>query len=76
MDADSWKARLAKVAGIEYTAQQWQQWLAFNHYRGACVNLSARSVFEQGPRRSTDHLSIGVAVHLRFLSQLTDITCA
>ena len=76
MDANSWKARLAKVAGIQYTELQWQQWLAFNHYRGACVNLSARSVFEQGPRRSTDHLSIGVAVHLRFLSQLTEITCA
>jgi aminoglycoside phosphotransferase (APT) family kinase protein len=76
MDADAWKARLAKVVGIEYTDQQWQQWLAFNHYRGACVNLSARSVFEQGPLRSTDHLSIGVAVHLRFLSQLTQITCA
>ena len=76
MDADSWKARLVKVAGIQYTDQQWQQWLAFNHYRGACVNLSARSVFKKGPRRTTDHLSIGVAVHLRFLSQLTEITCA
>lgn len=76
MDADAWKLRLEKVAGIQYSPQQWQQWLAFNHYRGACVNLSARSVFEQGPRRSSDHLSIGVAVHLRFLSQLTEITCA
>ena len=76
MDADSWKSRLANVAGIQYSPEQWQQWLAFNHYRGACVNLSARSVFEQGPRRSSDHLSIGVAVHLRFLSQLTEITCA
>lgn len=76
MDADAWKARLAQVAGIEYSPQQWQQWLAFNHYRGACVNLSAKSVFERGPRRTTDHLSIGVAVHLRFLSQLTEITCA
>ncbi len=76
MDADSWKERLRKVAGIEYTPDQWKQWLAFNHYRGACVNLSARSVFERGPRRATDHLSIGVAVHLRFLSQLAEITCA
>jgi aminoglycoside phosphotransferase (APT) family kinase protein len=76
MDADAWKARLAKVAGIEYSPEQWQQWLAFNHYRGACVNLSAKSVFERGPRRTSDHLSIGVAVHLRFLSQLTEITCA
>ena len=76
MDADAWKARLARVAGVEYTTEQWQQWLAFNHYRGACVNLSAKSVFERGPRRASDHLSIGVAVHLRFLSQLTQITCA
>lgn len=75
MDADAWKSRLASVAGIEYSPDQWRQWLAFNHYRGACVNLSAKSVFERGPRRSTDHLSIGVAVHLRFLSQLTQITC-
>ncbi len=76
MDADAWKARLARVAGIEYSPEQWQHWLAFNHYRGACVNLSAKSVFERGPRRTTDHLSIGVAVHLRFLLQLTEITCA
>jgi len=76
MDADAWKSRLANVVGIQYSPEQWQQWLAFNHYRGACVNLRARSVFEQGPRRSSDHLSIGVAVHLRFLSQLVDITCA
>lgn len=76
MDADAWKLRLENVAGIQYSPEQWQQWLAFNHYRGACVNLSARSVFEQGPHRSADHLSIGVAVHLRFLSQLTEITCA
>lgn len=76
MDGDAWKSRLASVAGIEYTSEQWRQWLAFNHYRGACVNLSARSVFERGPRRTADQLAIGVAVHLRFLSQLTEITCA
>jgi len=48
-------------------------WLAYNHFRGACVNLSARTVFENGPRRTVDQLAIGVAVHLRFLSQLTQI---
>ena len=76
MDAQSWKARLTDVAGIEYSPEQWTQWLAYNHYRGACVNLSARTVFERGPRRTADQLAIGVAVHLRFLSQLTEITCA
>ena len=76
MDGAAWKARLREVAGIEYSDDQWRMWLAYNHFRGACVNLSARSVFERGPRRTVDQLAIGVAVHLRFLSQLTDITCA
>lgn len=75
MDPDAWKARLAAVAGVEYSPEQWRQWLAFNHFRGACVNLTARTVFEAGPRRTADQLAIGVAVHLRFLSQLADITC-
>ena len=75
MDAESWKQRLVAVAGVEYSPEQWRQWLAYNHFRGACVNLSARSVFERGPRRTADQLAIGVAVHLRFLSQLVEITC-
>ncbi len=41
MDGDAWKARLASVVGVEYSPEQWRQWLAYNHYRGACVNLSA-----------------------------------
>jgi aminoglycoside phosphotransferase (APT) family kinase protein len=76
MDGDAWKARLSAVAGVDYSSDQWRQWLAYNHFRGACVNLSARSVFERGPRRTADQLAIGVAVHLRFLTQLTEITCA
>lgn len=76
MDAEAWKERLADVAGIRYSDDQWRMWLAYNHFRGACVNLSARTVFEKGPRRTADQLAIGVAVHLRFLTQLTDITCA
>lgn len=76
MDGDAWKERLASVAGVQYSPEQWRTWLAYNHFRGACVNLSARSVFERGPRRTADQLAIGVAVHLRFLSQLADITCA
>ena len=75
MDGEAWKARLAAVAGVEYTADQWRLWLAYNHFRGACVNLSARTVFEKGPRRTADQLAIGVAVHLRFLNQLSEITC-
>jgi len=76
MGAEEWKSRLRSVAGVEFSDDQWRMWLAYNHFRGACVNLSARTVFEKGPRRSADQLAIGVAVHLRFLSQLVEITCA
>lgn len=76
MSADAWKHRLAAVAGIHYTPEQWTLWLAYKHFRGACVNLTARTVFERGPRRTADQLAIGVAVHLRSLSQLVEITCA
>jgi aminoglycoside phosphotransferase (APT) family kinase protein len=76
MDGPAWKERLRSTVGVEFNDEQWHNWLAFNHFRGACVNLTARTVFEQGPLRTADQLAIGVAVHLRFLGQLTEITCA
>ena len=76
MDPDAWKQRLTGVANVSYTDEQWRMWLAYNHFRGACVNLTALTVFENGPRRTADQLAIGIAVSLRFLNQLIDITCA
>ncbi len=73
MGPDEWKARLTAVADVRLDDEQWRMWLAYNHFRGACVNLSARTVFEQGTHRTADQLAIGVAVHLRFLSQLVEI---
>ncbi|MEY4136134.1 MAG: hypothetical protein RL205_262 [Actinomycetota bacterium] len=75
MSADAWKARLAETIGLTYTEEQWRQWLAYNHFRGACVNLTALTVFTEGSHRTADQLAIGIAVHLRFLGQLLDITC-
>ena len=75
MSADGWKARLSETVGLEYTEQQWRNWLAYNHFRGACVNLTALTVFTEGSHRTADQLAIGIAVHLRFLGQLLDITC-
>ena len=75
MGADAWKARLRETIGLELTEQQWRNWLAYNHFRGACVNLTALTVFCEGSHRTADQLAIGIAVHLRFLGQLIDITC-
>jgi aminoglycoside phosphotransferase (APT) family kinase protein len=75
MDADAWKRRLTDVANVSFSEDQWRMWLAYNHFRGACVNLTALTVFENGPRRTADQLAIGIAVSLRFLNQLIDITC-
>lgn len=75
MSAGDWKARLTETIGLEYTDLQWRNWLAYNHFRGACVNLTALTVFTEGSHRTADQLAIGIAVHLRFLGQLLDITC-
>jgi hypothetical protein len=75
MSAEAWKARLTETIGLTYTETQWRTWLAYNHFRGACVNLTALTVFTEGSHRTADQLAIGIAVHLRFLGQLLDITC-
>jgi aminoglycoside phosphotransferase (APT) family kinase protein len=76
MGPDAWKQRLRDIAGVELDERQWRTWLAYNHFRGACVNLTALTVFTEGSHRTADQLAIGIAVHLRFLGQLLDITCA
>ena len=75
MSPEAWKARLVETIGLEYTEAQWRNWLAYNHFRGACVNLTALTVFTEGSHRTADQLAIGIAVHLRFLGQMLDITC-
>jgi aminoglycoside phosphotransferase (APT) family kinase protein len=75
MSPEAWKARLTETIGLEYAAVQWRNWLAYNHFRGACVNLTALTVFTEGSHRTADQLAIGIAVHLRFLGQLLDISC-
>ena len=75
MSAEAWKMRLHEAIGLELTELQWRNWLAYNHFRGACVNLTALTVFCDGSHRTADQLAIGIAVHLRFLGQLIEITC-
>ena len=76
MGPDAWKERIRAVAGVWFDDEQWRTWLAFNHFRGACVNLTAATVFDTAPRPTADQLAIGIAVSERFLVQLAAITAA
>ena len=73
--AHEWKARLRSSVGIEYDESTWRAWEAYNSVMGACVNLTALDVFRRSERPTPDMLAIGVAVHLRFLARVVELTC-
>ena len=70
----AWKERLAATVGVGYDEPTWRAWEAFNSVKGACVNLTALGVFGRAARPTPDLLAIGVAVHLRFLSRVAELT--
>lgn len=72
--ADEWKARLKATVGVEYDEATWRAWEAYNSVKGACVNLTALDVFRRTDRPTPDMLAIGVAVHLRFLARVVELT--
>lgn len=71
-----WKARIARTVGVEFDEETWLAWEVYNNVKGACVNLTALGVFSRTPRPNPDLLAIGVAVHLRFLQRVVELTGA
>jgi aminoglycoside phosphotransferase (APT) family kinase protein len=71
-----WKQRIARTVGVEFDEDTWLAWEVYNNVKGACVNLTALGVFARTPRPNPDLLAIGVAVHLRFLGRVVDLTGA
>jgi len=76
MSPDEWKSRLERTVGITYDERTWQAWEAYNGVKGACVNLTALTVFATAKSPVPDHLAIGIAVSLRFLGRVVDLTGA
>jgi len=76
MSPEQWKERLERVVGLRYDDDVWAAWEAYNGVKGSCVNLTALGVFAASPRPTPDQLAIGVAVHLRFLDRVVDLTGA
>jgi aminoglycoside phosphotransferase (APT) family kinase protein len=71
-----WKARIATTVGVEFEEATWHAWEVYNNVKGACVNLTALDVFARTQRPNPDLLAIGVAVHLRFLQRVVELTGA
>jgi aminoglycoside phosphotransferase (APT) family kinase protein len=69
-----WKERIAATVGVRFDEPTWLAWEVYNNVKGACVNLTALDVFRRSARPNPDLLAIGVAVHLRFLRRVIELT--
>jgi len=72
-DVATWRAKFAEHADVKIDDRDWLAWEGFNQFKGACVNLTALRIFNQGVSTTPNLLAIGTAVHLRFLNRLTEI---
>lgn len=72
-DVATWRAKFAEHADVKIDDRDWLAWEAFNQLKGACVNLTALRIFNEGTSTMPNLLAIGTAVHLRFLNRLTEI---
>lgn len=72
-DVVTWRAKFAEHADVKIDDRDWLAWEGFNQFKGACVNLTALRIFNQGVSTTPNLLAIGTAVHLRFLNRLTEI---
>jgi aminoglycoside phosphotransferase (APT) family kinase protein len=71
MDAGAWAALLLELVGVHYDEETWRAWTAFNVFKGACANITALHVFNEGASARPNLLAVGTAIHLRFLARLT-----
>lgn len=72
-DVATWRAKFAELADVKIDDRDWLAWEGFNQFKGACVNLTALRIFNEGVSTTPNLLAIGTAVHLRFLNRLTEI---
>ena len=72
-DVATWRTKFAEHADVKMDDRDWLAWEGFNQFKGACVNLTALRIFNQGVSTTPNLLAIGTAVHLRFLNRLTEI---
>jgi aminoglycoside phosphotransferase (APT) family kinase protein len=72
-DVATWRAKFTEHADVKIDDRDWLAWEGLNQFKGACVNLTALRIFNEGVSTTPNLLAIGTAVHLRFLNRLTEI---
>ena len=73
---ERWQAIFAEEAGVSITPDEWTFWDAFNHFKGACANITTLRVFSSGANPAPNMAAIGTGLHLVFLQRLAEIVGA
>lgn len=76
MPPGRWADLVREIARVTISESEWVYWEAFNLFKGACANLTALRLFEEGVNRAPNMLAIGMALHLSFLQRLSRIVGA
>ncbi|MCC6382887.1 MAG: phosphotransferase family protein [Dehalococcoidia bacterium] len=76
MDRDAWARLFKDEAGVTVDEAQWTYWDAFNHFKGACANITTLRVFSEGLNPAPNMAAIGTGLHLVFLQRLAEIVGA
>ncbi len=72
MGLDQWKVWLRERIGVGYDEATWRAWTVFNLFKGACANITALRVFEDGSSLGPNLLAVGTALHWRMVRQIQE----
>jgi aminoglycoside phosphotransferase (APT) family kinase protein len=76
LSREQWADLLKRAGSVEIDDHEWTFWEAFNLFKGACANLTALRLFEEGINPAPNMAAIGTALHLNFLQRLSQIVGA
>lgn len=73
---ERWGEIFKEEVGITIEPHEWVFWDAFNHFKGACANITTLRVFCSGANPAPNMAAIGTGLHLVFLQRLAQIVAA
>ena len=73
---ERWAEIFVEEAGVSITPREWTFWDAFNHFKGACANITTLRAFSSGANPAPNMAAIGTGLHLVFLQRLAEIVGA